>query len=135
MERAQLLKDSKGNAQSLKALIEKGLLQEKTEPGQEEAEKEARKSEAVFKTSSLLDGMKAEDVTLEDALKLLSLPRLLGTDPGNDDNEVFAHHGRVWGVFFGGHFAALSKNNVMRRTTNKMKNSREKMQKCEKREV
>ena len=94
MERGQLLKDSKGNAQSLKALIEKGLLQEKTEPGQEEAEKEARKAEAVFKTSSLLDGMKAEDVTLEEALKLLSLPRLLGTDPGNEDNEVFAHHGR-----------------------------------------
>ena len=94
MERSQLLKDSRGNAQSLKALIEKGFLQEKIDPGQEEAEKEAREAEAVFKTSSLLDGMKAEEVTLETALKLLSLPRLLGTDPKNEDNEVFAHHGR-----------------------------------------
>ena len=94
MERGQLLKDSKGNAQSLKALITKGLLQEKTEPGQEPDGEAAEKPKPVYKTSSLLDGMKPEDLTLEDALKLLSLPRLLGTDPGNEDNEVFAHHGR-----------------------------------------
>jgi DNA topoisomerase-1 len=94
MERGQLLKDSKGNAQSLKALVTKGLLQEKIEPGQEPAAEAAEKPKPVYKTSSLLDGMKPEDVTLEDALKLLSLPRLLGTDPGNEDNEVFVHHGR-----------------------------------------
>ena len=94
MERGRLLKDSQGNAQSLKALIEKGLLQEKTDPEQEAADKEAEKAEAVYKTSSLLDGMKTEDVTLEIALKLLSLPRLLGTDPGNEDKEVHVYHGR-----------------------------------------
>ena len=94
MERSQLLKDSGGNAQSLKALMAKGLLQEKTEPGQEPAEEATEKPKPAYKTSSLLDGMKPEDLTLEDALKLLSLPRLLGTDPGNEDNEVCVHHGR-----------------------------------------
>ena len=94
MERGRLLKDSQGNAQSLKALVEKGLLQEKIDPEQEAADKEAEKAKAVYKTSSLLDGMKPEDVTLEIALKLLSLPRLLGTDPGNEDKEVHVYHGR-----------------------------------------
>ena len=94
MERGRLLKDSQGNAQSLKTLIEKGLLQEKIDPEQEAADKEAEQAEAVYKTSSLLDGMKPDDVTLEIALKLLSLPHLLGTDPGNEDKEVHVYHGR-----------------------------------------
>ena len=94
MERSQLLKDSGGNAQSLKALMAKDLLQEKTEPGQEPAGEAPEKPKPVYKTSSLLAGMKPEEVTLEEALKLLSLPRLLGTDPGNEDNEVLVHHGR-----------------------------------------
>ena len=72
----------------------KDLLQEKTEPGQEPAGEAPEKPKPVYKTSSLLAGMKPEEVTLEEALKLLSLPRLLGTDPGNEDNEVLVHHGR-----------------------------------------
>ena len=45
------------------------------------------------KTASLFAGMKLEAVTLEDALKLLSLPRLIGTDPA-DGQPVAAHYGR-----------------------------------------
>ena len=52
------------------------------------------KDQEGYKTSNLLDGMNTEDVSMEIALKLPSLPRLLGTDPDNEDNEVFVHHGR-----------------------------------------
>ena len=45
------------------------------------------------KNASLLKGMKPEDVTLEVALKLLSLPRELGADPKTGQNVV-AHNGR-----------------------------------------
>ena len=45
------------------------------------------------KMKSLLPGMKVDDLTLEDALRLLSLPRSLGTDPETSE-EVFADYGR-----------------------------------------
>ncbi|MCZ6793889.1 MAG: type I DNA topoisomerase [Planctomycetota bacterium] len=45
------------------------------------------------KMKSLLSGMEPEEVTLEAALKLLSLPRSLGVDPETDE-EVFADFGR-----------------------------------------
>jgi len=46
------------------------------------------------RTSSLFKTMSIETVGLEDALRLLSLPRVLGTDPANNDEEVTAQNGR-----------------------------------------
>ncbi|MGV0626089.1 type I DNA topoisomerase [Mycolicibacter minnesotensis] len=45
------------------------------------------------RTGSLLRSMSLETVTLDDALKLLSLPRLVGVDPGSGD-EITAQNGR-----------------------------------------
>jgi DNA topoisomerase-1 len=46
------------------------------------------------KTASLFKDMSVADLTLEDAVKLLSLPRVLGTDPAHDHEEVTAQNGR-----------------------------------------
>jgi DNA topoisomerase-1 len=45
------------------------------------------------KTASLFKDMEVESVTLEDAVRLLSLPRLLGTDPASGE-EITAQNGR-----------------------------------------
>jgi DNA topoisomerase-1 len=45
------------------------------------------------KTSSLLKSMSLDSVGLDDALKLLGLPRLVGIDPDTEE-EIHAHHGR-----------------------------------------
>ncbi len=44
------------------------------------------------KTQSLLASMKAATLTLDEALSLVSLPRVIGVDP--EGREVSAHHGR-----------------------------------------
>ena len=45
------------------------------------------------RTASLLQNMDMESVTLDDAVRLLSLPRVLGTDPANGD-EITVQNGR-----------------------------------------
>jgi DNA topoisomerase-1 len=45
------------------------------------------------RTASLLSSMSLSTVTFEDALRLLSLPRLVGADPA-DGGEILAHNGR-----------------------------------------
>ncbi len=44
------------------------------------------------KTSSLFSDMRMEEVTLDQAVQLLTIPRVLGVDP-NDGREIVAHNG------------------------------------------
>ncbi len=45
------------------------------------------------RTSSLFKNMTPEDLTLDDAVKLLELPRVIGVDP-SDNGEITAYNGR-----------------------------------------
>ncbi|WP_020669716.1 type I DNA topoisomerase [Amycolatopsis nigrescens] len=71
------------------------LLPEAEEPeGMTAAQKKAAKAKRPKpRTGSLFKSMSVESVTLEDALKLLSLPRVVGKDPESGD-EITAQNGR-----------------------------------------
>ncbi|MFB7721010.1 type I DNA topoisomerase [Nocardia sp. NPDC056100] len=63
-------------------------------PEEAEPKKGAKKAEAPKpRTGSLFKSMDLESITLDDALKLLSLPRVVGADPATGD-EITAQNGR-----------------------------------------
>ncbi|GAB3600593.1 type I DNA topoisomerase [Angustibacter peucedani] len=71
------------------------LLEDEPEPAPAEGAKKTAKKAAGPKprTASLFKDMSPESVTLADALRLLSLPRIVGVDPSSGD-EITAQNGR-----------------------------------------
>ena len=69
------------------------ILPEPEEPAAENGRKTTKAKKPKPRTGSLFKSMSIETVTLEDALKLLSLPRVLGKDPESGD-EITAQNGR-----------------------------------------
>ncbi|MDF1603637.1 type I DNA topoisomerase [Nocardioides sp. YIM 152315] len=64
-----------------------------TEVLPEDAPQRGKKGAAKPRTGSLFKSMSLDTITLDDALKLLSLPRVVGADPESGD-EITAQNGR-----------------------------------------
>jgi DNA topoisomerase-1 len=59
----------------------------------EDAPQSSKKGAAKPRTSSLFTSMSLDTITLDDAVRLLSLPRVVGADPGSGE-EITAQNGR-----------------------------------------